>query len=138
VTPLHYSLFALEPQHGPSFSLSLLMQVHEAAAVVESGGDAGDAVAIRRRLCGGEGPVGMLGGGGPVETPVHQVGSPELPAPSTLPVGDGCPGVRRTMSSVARGGDFGEGYSQSEFFFDSTCSCAPRVFAAPVRGRRAA
>ena len=25
-----------------SFSLSLLMQVHEAAAVVESGGDAGD------------------------------------------------------------------------------------------------
>ena len=74
VTPLHYSLFALEPQHGPSFSLSLLMQVHEAAAVVESGGDAGDAVAIRRRLCGGEGPVGMLGGGGPVETPVHQFG----------------------------------------------------------------
>ena len=74
VTPLHYSLFALEPQHGPSFSLSLLMQVHEAAAVVESGGDAGDAVAIRRRLCGGEGPVGMLGGGGPVETPVHHVG----------------------------------------------------------------
>jgi hypothetical protein len=42
VTPLHHSLFALEPQHGPSFSLSLLMQVHEAAAVVESGGDAGD------------------------------------------------------------------------------------------------
>ena len=36
------------------------MQVHEAAAVVESGGDAGDAVAIRRRLCGGEGPVGVL------------------------------------------------------------------------------
>ena len=60
MTPLHYSLFALEPQHGPSFSLSLLMQVHEAAAVVESGGDAGDAVAIRRRLCGGEGPVGVL------------------------------------------------------------------------------
>jgi len=26
------------------------MQVHEAAAVVESGGDAGDAVAIRRRV----------------------------------------------------------------------------------------
>ena len=45
MTPLHYSLFALETQHGPSFSLSLLMQVHEAAAVVESGGDAGDAVA---------------------------------------------------------------------------------------------
>ena len=64
MTPLHYSLFALEPQHGPSFSLSLLMQVHEAAAVVESGGGAGDAVAIRRRLCGGEGPVGMSGGGG--------------------------------------------------------------------------
>ena len=42
VTPLHHSLLALEPQHGPSFSLSLLMQVHEAAAVVESGGDAGE------------------------------------------------------------------------------------------------
>ena len=91
MTPLHYSLFALEPQHGPSFSLSLLMQVHEAAAVVESGGDAGDAVAIRCRLCGGEGPVGVLEevrGGGPVETPVHQVESYELTAPSTLPVGD--------------------------------------------------
>ena len=41
VTSLHHSLLALEPQHGPSFSLSLLIQVHEAAAVVESGGDAG-------------------------------------------------------------------------------------------------
>ena len=60
VTPLHYSVLALEPQHGPSLSLSLLMQVHEAAAVVESGSNAGDAVAIRRRLCGGEGPVGVL------------------------------------------------------------------------------
>ena len=41
VTSLHYSLLALEPQHGlGSFSLSLLMQVHEAAAVVASGGDA--------------------------------------------------------------------------------------------------
>ena len=48
------------------------MQVHEAAAVVESGGDAGDAVAIRRRLRGGEGPVGGLEGrGGPADTPVH-------------------------------------------------------------------
>jgi hypothetical protein len=72
VTHLHHSLFALEPQHGPSFSLSLLMQVHVAAAVVESGGDAGDAVAIRRRLCGGEGPVRVLGGGGLAETPVHR------------------------------------------------------------------
>jgi hypothetical protein len=45
VTSLHHSLFALETQHGPSFSLSLLMQVHEAAAVVESG----DAVATRWR-----------------------------------------------------------------------------------------
>ena len=45
-------------------------------------------MAIRRRLRGGEGPVGMLGGGGPVETPVHQVESYELTTPSTLPVGD--------------------------------------------------
>ena len=123
MTPLHYSLFALEPQHGPSFSLSLLMQVHEAAAVVESGGDAGDAVAIRRRLCGGEGPVGVLGGGGPVETPVHQVGSPELPTPSTLPVGDATDSARTTRS------------------WSSSSIQRPRAphayFAAPVRGRRA-
>ena len=36
VTPLRHSVFALEPQHGPSFSPSLLIQVHEAAAVVET------------------------------------------------------------------------------------------------------
>ena len=47
VTSLHHSLLALEPQLNPSmalgsFSLSLLMQVHEAAAVLASGGDAGD------------------------------------------------------------------------------------------------
>ena len=54
VTPLHYSLFALEPQHGPSSSLSLLLQVHEAAAVVESGGDAG----VERRP-----PSGSVGRG---------------------------------------------------------------------------
>ena len=42
-TPLHHSLFALEPSMAlASFSLSLLIQVHEAAAVVASGGDAGD------------------------------------------------------------------------------------------------
>ena len=42
VTFLHHSLLALEPSMAlASFSLSLLMQVHEAAAVVESGGDAG-------------------------------------------------------------------------------------------------
>ena len=40
---LHHSMLALEPSMAlASFSLSLLMQVHEAAAVVESGGDAGD------------------------------------------------------------------------------------------------
>ena len=97
MTPLHYSLFALEPQHGPSFSLSLLMQVHEAAAVVESGGDAGDAVAIRRRLCGGEGPVGTSGGGG--LPPSGACTS----TTSTLPVGDAT--------------DFVMGYSQSEVLF---------------------
>ena len=43
MTFLHHSLLALEPSMAlASFSLSLLMQVHEAAAVVESGGDAGD------------------------------------------------------------------------------------------------
>ena len=36
-----------------SFSLSLLMQVHEAAAVVESGGDAGDQRDAARRAGGG-------------------------------------------------------------------------------------
>ena len=42
VTFLHHSLLALEPSMAlASFSLSLLMQVHEAAAVVASGGDAG-------------------------------------------------------------------------------------------------
>ena len=42
VTFLHHSLLALEPSLAlASFSLSLLMQVHEAAAVVASGGDAG-------------------------------------------------------------------------------------------------
>ena len=93
MTPLHYSLFALEPQHGPSFSLSLLMQVHEAAAVVESGGDAGDAVAIRRRLCGGEGPVGVLEEVGRWRHRFTLSGAARL-APSTLPVGDGGNPVR--------------------------------------------
>ena len=42
VTFLHHSLLALEPSMAlASFSLSLLMQVHEAAAVVASGGEAG-------------------------------------------------------------------------------------------------
>ena len=40
---LHHSMLALEPSMAlASFSLSLLMQVHEAAAMAESGGDAGD------------------------------------------------------------------------------------------------
>ena len=43
MTSLHHSWLALEPSMAlASFSLSLLMQVHEAAAVVASGGDAGD------------------------------------------------------------------------------------------------
>ena len=43
MTFLHHSLLALEPSMAlASFSLSLLIQVHEAAAVVASGGDAGD------------------------------------------------------------------------------------------------
>ena len=96
------------------------MQVHEAAAVVESGGDAGDAVAI----CGGEGPVGMLGGGGPVETPVHQFESHELTEPSTLPVGDATDSARTTRSRTP---------------FSIQRARAPHAyFAAPVRGRRAA
>jgi hypothetical protein len=64
------------------------MQVHEAAAVVESGGDAGDAVAIRRRLCGGEGPVGVLEEVGRWRHRFTLSGAARL-APSTLPVGDG-------------------------------------------------
>ena len=55
---------------SPVREIRYSITVHEAAAVVESGGDAGDAVAIRRRLRGGEGPVGMLGGGGPARMPV--------------------------------------------------------------------
>ena len=112
MTPPHHSLFALEPQHGPSFSLSLLMQVHEAAVVVESGGDAGDAVAIRRRLraCGG-GPVGTSGGGG-----LPPSGACTLTT-STLPVGDAT--------------DSGMDYSQPNA---STCSCAPRVFRRASQG----
>ena len=43
MTSLHHSWLALEPSMAlGSFSLSLLIQVHEAAAVVASGGDAGD------------------------------------------------------------------------------------------------
>ena len=43
MTSLHHSWLALEPSMAlGSFSLSLLMQVHEAAAMAESGGDAGD------------------------------------------------------------------------------------------------
>ena len=44
VTSLHSACLHLNPSMAPgSFSLSLLMQVHEAAAVVvESGSDAGD------------------------------------------------------------------------------------------------
>ena len=45
-------------------------------------------MAIRRRLRGGEGPVGMHGGGAGRGRLVHQFGSPELPEPSTLPFGD--------------------------------------------------
>ena len=42
MTSLHHSWLALEPSMAlGSFSLSLLIQVHEAAAVVASGGDAG-------------------------------------------------------------------------------------------------
>jgi len=119
VTPLHYSLFALEPQHGPSFSLSLLMQVHEAAAVVESGGDAGDAVAIRRRLCGGEGPVGMLGGGGPARMPVCcRVLAPRRPLPYRS-------ATRRATATRSR---------NSSSIFVSTCPCAPRVFRRASQG----
>ena len=43
MTSLHHSWLALEPSMAlGSFSLSLLIQVHEAAAVEASGGDAGD------------------------------------------------------------------------------------------------
>jgi hypothetical protein len=121
VTPLHYSLFALEPQHGPSFSLSLLMQVHEAAAVVESGGGAGDAVATRRRLRGGEGPVGMLEEVGRWRHRSTSSGAARL-EPSTLPVGDATDSARTTRRRT------------SSSIFVSTCSCAPRVFRRASQG----
>jgi hypothetical protein len=101
------------------------MQVHEAAAVVESGGDAGDAVATRRRLRGGEGPVGVLEEVGRWR---HRSTSSVavLPEPSTLPVGDAT--------------DLGKDYSQLYATLDH-CVNRPRAphayFAAPVRGRRA-
>jgi hypothetical protein len=72
---------------SPVREIRYSITVHEAAAVVESGGDAGDAVAIRRRLRGGEGPVGMLGGrwaGTSAGPSVVRL----APTPSTLPFGD--------------------------------------------------
>ena len=125
VTPLHYSLFALEPQHGPSFSLSLLMQVHEAAAVVESGGDAGDAVAIRRRLCGGEGPVGML----------EVVGRHACRSIGRAPSADALYPTGRRLDGLWRG-------LLAAGVLNDLCVQRVRAphayFAAPVRGRRAA
>jgi hypothetical protein len=50
-----------------------------------------------------------------VETPVHQVESYELTAPSTLPVGDATDSARTTPRR------------SSSSIFVSTCSCAPRV-----------
>ena len=50
-----------------------------------------------------------------METPVHPFGSPELPEPSTLPVGDAT--------------DLGKDYSQPEFFVDL-------CFNVPVRPTR--
>ena len=50
-----------------------------------------------------------------------------------------CVHGERASASLTRRGDFAMGYSQSKLssIFVSTCSCAPRVFAAPVRGRKA-
>ena len=59
---------------------------------------------------------------------VHQFGSPELPEPSTLPVGDST--------------DFGKDYSQPNATLDLCVNVLVRptriYFAAPVRGRKAA
>ena len=126
VTPLHYSLFALEPQHGPSFSLSLLMQVHEAAAVVESGGEAGDAVAIRRRLCGGEGPVGVLEEVGRWRHRFTLSGALSFRHP--LPY--------RSATRLTRQGLLAVGVLRRSLFQRARAPHA--YFAAPVRGRRAA
>ena len=82
MTSLHHSWLALEPSMAlGSFSLSLLIQVHEAAAVVASGGDAGDD--------GGDPPHGRRRAGRDVWRGwlVHPFGSLLL-EPSTLPVSD--------------------------------------------------
>ena len=54
VTPPITACLHLNPSMAlGSFSLSLLMQVHEAAAMAESGGDAGDQRDAARRAGGG-------------------------------------------------------------------------------------
>ena len=113
MTTLHHSLLALEPQHGPSFSLAYSFRLLEAAAVVASGGDAGDefrpaAASMRaRRRAGRDVWRGWL---------VHQSVAVLL-TPSTLPVD--------------------VGYSLSESICDlRTTTRAPYVSAAPVRCRK--
>ena len=86
VTFLHHSLLALEPSMAlASFSLSLLIQVHErmrqlrwwrAAAMLATSGDPPPPPRVRRMAGRWRGWL------------VHQFGSPELPEPSTLPVDD--------------------------------------------------
>jgi hypothetical protein len=54
-----------------------------------------------------------------VETPVHPVGSPELPAPSTLPVGDAT--------------DFGKDYSQQNATLDLCVNVGRRTVTAKLQ-----
>ena len=110
-------------------ALAYSCRCREAAAVVESGSDAGDAVAIRRRLCGGEGPVGMHGGGG-LST---SSGAARL-EPSTLPVGD-LSATQRRLDGLWQGLLAAERHSRS---LCQRARAPHAYFAAPVRGRRAA
>eukprot|EP00964_Phaeocystis_antarctica_P086629 scaffold54878_cov67-Phaeocystis_antarctica.AAC.2 len=87
------------------------------------------ATTVATRRTGGEGPVGMSGGGG-----LSTRGSSELlPYPSTLPAA-GVYGRRRDLGPAYRQATPSRSPS-SIFANDDTRSSF--VFAAPVRGRRA-
>ena len=111
-----------EVKEGRTFRLTPRARSFEvlAAAVMAGGGDAGDDGGDPPRACG-EGPVGR----GERKRQSTRSGAVRL-APSTLPAGEGAGTLQWATCSQ----------SWSTIFV-STTSCAPRVFAAPVRGRKA-